>query len=119
MRSRTPTPGAMEKPLEDHLSARMPPSDSRVPAVHRETTICYAYMCSYAYGCTEKSNKPAQVLMRRCMRYMPDELKIKPGVSDLSLDLLARRRASGAKLAPATNAILDVYRPHGPMRKRV
>lgn len=74
-------------------------------------------MCIYAYGCTEKTNRPAQVMMRRCMRYIPEELRIQPGVSDLALDLLAKRRNAGDNLASETTAILDDLRPNGPLRK--
>ncbi len=115
----TPTPGALEKPLEAHLSRHVAPSTSRVPPIYRETTMCYSYMCPYAYGCAEKTNRPAQVMMRRCMRYMPDDLRIEPGVSDLALDLLAKRRQEGKKLSKETTAILDQFRPNGPMRKRI
>ena len=113
------TPGALEKPLKAHLSRHVAPSTSRVPPIYRETTMCYSYMCQYAYGCAEKTSRPAQVMMRRCMRYMPDELRIEPGVSDLALDLLAKRRQGGEQLSKETTAILDQYRPNGPMRKRI
>lgn len=95
----------------------MQPSSSRVPAISRETTKCYAYMCPYAYGCSEKTNRPAQVMMRRCMRYMPEAMRIRPALSDHALDLLAKQREDGAALAGRTTAILDEYRPNGPVRK--
>ncbi len=117
--SAAPVPGAVEKPLNTSLGNHMPPSSSRVPPIYRETTICYSYMCSYAYGCSEKTNRPAQVLMRRCMRYMPESLRVQPALSDLALDLLAKRRQSGEQLSSATNAILDEFRPKGPTRKSV
>ena len=117
--STPPTPGAMEKPLDDFVSTHMPPSSSRVPPIYRETTTCYAYMCPFAYGCREKTTRPSNVMMRRCMRYMPEHLRIKAGVSDFALDLLAKRRKSGDKLASATTAILDDLRPNGPIRKTV
>ena len=117
MRPRAPAPGSTEKRLDKFLSNHMSPSASRVPAIYRETTTCHAYMCIYAYGCSEKTSRPARVMMRRCMRYMPEELRIKPGVSDLALDLLAKRRKAGGKLASETNAILDDLRPNGPLRK--
>ena len=113
------TPGALEKSLDTHLSRHVAPSTSHVPPIYRETTMCYSYMCQYAYGCTEKTNRPAQVMMRRCMRYMPDDLRIAPGVSDLALDLLAKRRQEGKKLSKETTAILDQYRPNGPIRKSI
>ena len=56
--------------------------------------------------------------MRRCMRYKPEELRIRPGISDHALDLLAKRRKSGEPLAAQTTAILDELRPDGPLRKR-
>ena len=117
MRTSSHAPGVMEERLERSLGRRMPPSASRVPAHYRETTICYAYMCPYAYGCNEKSARPAQVMTRRCMRYMPEGLRIQPGMSDLALDLLARQRDAGAALSPATTTILDRFRPNGPLRR--
>ena len=117
MHKKTPTPGALDKPLDDFTSAHVAPSSSRVPSIHREITTCYAYMCPYAYGCTEKTRRPAQVLMRRCMRYKPEELRIRPGVSDHVLDLLASRRGSDEGIAAETAAILDELRPDGPLRK--
>ena len=47
-----------------------------------------------------------------------DELRIRPGISDHALDLLAKRRKSGEPLAAQTTAILDELRPDGPLRKR-
>ncbi len=119
MRYATPVPGALDKPLDEFVSAHMPPASSRVPPIYREATTCYAYMCPYAYGCLEKTARPAQVLMRRCMRYKPEDLRIRPGISDYALDLLAKRRKSGERLAAETTAILDELRPDGPIRKRV
>ena len=113
------TPGALEKPLDAHLNRHVAPSTSRVPPIYRETTICYSYMCPYAYGCAEKTKRPAQVMMRRCIRYMPDDMRIEPGVSDLALDLLAKRRQGGEQLSKETTAILDQYRADGPMRKSI
>jgi hypothetical protein len=95
----------------------MPPSSSRVPDIYRETTKCFAYMCGYAYGCSERAERPAQVLMRRCMRYMPESLRIKPALSDLALDLLARQRQRGDLLSAGTKSVLDQLRPNGPMRR--
>ena len=115
--NRTPLPGALDEPLDNFVSSHLAPSSSRVPPIHREVTTCYAYMCPYAYGCTEKTRRPAQVLMRRCMRYMPEQLRIRLGVSDYALDLLAKRRKSGEDLAAETTAILDELRPEGPLRK--
>ncbi len=117
MRSNSPAPDTIEQKLDRALGRRMPPSESRVPAHYRETTICYAYMCPYAYGCNEKSRRPAQVMTRRCMRYMPEGLRIRPGMSDLALDLLARQRDAGVALSPATTTILDRFRPNGPLRR--
>ena len=118
MRGRQPIPGQMDKVLGDSLSARMPPSSSRVRPLYRDTTICYAYMCSYSYGCSQKTDRRAQVLMRRCMRYMPESMRIKPALSDFALDLLAKQRQAGHRLSPAATAILDRFRPNGPIRKQ-
>jgi hypothetical protein len=116
-RSRS-APGVIDRPLDVFLSNRLPPSASSVPAIYRETTICYAYMCGYAYCCTEQSARPAQVLRRRCMRYLPATMRSQPGVSELALDLLARRRKRGERLSPATMALLDKVRPDGPTRRQ-
>ena len=118
MRASRPTPGDLDGPLNASLSSRLAPSDSRVSLEHRETTVCYAYMCGYAYACTEKSSRPAQVLMRRCMRYLPDSLRVAPALSDLALDLLASQRQVGKSLSAATTTMLDRMRPDGPVRKR-
>ena len=103
--------------LSSFLSTRLPPSESGMRDIYRETTICYAYMCPYAYGCTEKTARAAQVLNRRCMRYQPEEMRVAPGLSDLSLDLLAQRREQGKPVGTATIELLDRLRPNGPMRK--
>jgi len=103
--------------LDAFLSTGLPPSHSRVTPEFRETTVCYAYMCPYAYACTEKSTRPAQVLTRRCMRYLPESMRHAPAMSDLCLDLLSRRRESGNKLSSETEALLDRVRPDGPIRR--
>ncbi len=117
MRDRPPIPSDASQAFDNYLTTRLAPSTSRVEVIFRETTICYAYMCSFAYGCTERSGRPAQVLTRRCMRYLPEALRVKPALSDFSLDLLARQRESGSKLSPTTTGILDELRPEGPLRK--
>ena len=111
-------PDKIEDTVGTFLTKRMPPSASTVSPTYRETTVCYAYMCSYAYGCTEKTERAAQVLMRRCMRYLPMSMRIRPAVSEFSLDLLAKRRHAGRRLSPVTTGILDRVRPDGPIRKR-
>ena len=118
MRGSSTVPGALGKRLDASLKRHLPPASSRVPSLYRETTICYAYMCVYAYGCGEKTSRPAQVLMRRCMRYMPEPLRVQPGMSDLALDILARQRQAGEALSAATTSILDQFRPDGPVRAR-
>ena len=112
-----PFPSAWKTPLTRFLGTRMPPSSSRVPDIYRETTKCFAYMCGYAYGCSERTDRPAQVLMRRCMRYMPESLRVKPALSDLALDLLARQRQRGDPLSAGTKSVLDQLRPNGPVRR--
>ena len=112
-----PAPTQIDKSLQESLSVHMPPSASGVPPIYRETTKCIAYMCVYAYGCVERTQRPSQVMMRRCMRYMPDHLRVRPKLSDYALDLLARQRQSGVELASETAAILDERRPNGPIRK--
>ena len=117
MRRTSRIPGSIEAHLETSLSGRMPPSSSTVRDIHRETTVCYAYMCVYAYGCTEKSVRPAKVMMRRCMRYLPESVRIAPGLSDYALDLLASLRERGELVTPATIELLDRLRPNGPIRR--
>ncbi len=117
MRERRGRVGHSDRRLKTFLSRRLPPSHSRVTPEFRETTVCYAYMCPYAYACSEKSTRPAQVLTRRCMRYLPESMRRVPALSDLCLDLLARQRKSGDELAPETEAMLDKVRPDGPIRR--
>ena len=113
------SPGVrIEDALDRAMKTRLPPYDSTVAPLHRETTVCYAYMCQYAYACAEKSRRPAQVLKRRCMRYQPESMRAEPSVSDYALDMLARRRVKGRRLAPQTVALLERVRPDGPIRKR-
>ena len=113
----SPMPRQLDKALDEFLSARMAPSSSRVPPIYRETTKCIAYMCVYAYGCSERASRPAQVMMRRCMRYIPEHLRVKPKLSEFALDLLAKQRQAGVTHAQETSAILDECRPNGPARK--
>ncbi len=117
VRNPSPLPQQLEKPLDEFLGAHMPPSSSRVPPVYRETSKCISYMCVYAYGCSERTNRPAQVMMRRCMRYMPENLRISPKLSDFALDLLAKQRQAGVQHTRETTAILDEHRPNGPQRR--
>ena len=107
-----------KRALDRAMKTRLPPYDSTVAPLHRDTTVCYAYMCQYAYACAEKSRRPAQVLKRRCMRYRPENVRPEPSVSDHVLDMLARRRSAGRRLAPQTVALLERVRPDGPVRKR-
>ncbi len=107
----------LNAPLRKFLTRRLPPSRSSVKLVHRETTVCYAYMCQYAYACTEKTSRPVKVLERRCMRYQPEGMRAKPRLSDHALDLLARRRDAGESLDADTVQVLNKLRPNGPMRR--
>ena len=117
MRDRQPIPGKIDRRLSLFLGTRLAPSSSRVRPIFRETTLCNAYMCSYAYGCSEKTSRSAQVLTRRCMRYLPESMRVEPALSDFALDLLAKRRQAGEKLTKVTIALLDRLRPKGPIRK--
>ena len=103
--------------LNKFLSKHVPPYESRIPTMYREITTCFAYMCPYAYGCSEKTQRPAQVLMRRCIRNQPEQFRITPGVSDLLLDMLAKQRNEGKSLDCKTLSLLDRLRPNGPIRK--
>ena len=118
MRRSKAIPDSIEASLGRAFGSRLAPSESSVAPLHRETTICYSYMCPYAYGCGEKSGRPAQVLKRRCMRYLPETMRIKLAVSDHALDILARRRDKGQRLASQTVDLLERVRPDGPLRKR-
>ncbi len=48
---------------------------------------------------------------------MPESLRIKPALSDLALDLLARQRQRGDLLSASTTSVLDRLRPDGPTRR--
>ena len=103
--------------LQEFLATRLPPSHSRVRDIYRETTVCYPYMCAYAYGCSEKGERAARVLTRRCMRYLPEPMRVQPVISEMALDVLARRRQRGQRLSPRTLEALDRLRPAGPVRR--
>ncbi len=118
-RSRGSPKSDLNAPLRKFLTRRLPPSNSSVKLVHRETTVCYAYMCQYAYACTEKSSRPAKVLERRCMRYQPEAMRVEPRMSDFALDMLAQRRDAGECLEAATVAVLEELRPDGPTRRSI
>ena len=85
--------------------------------LYRETAVCHAYMCVYAHGCSQKTQHPAQVMKRRCMRYLPEAMRIEPGLSDMALDVLSRQRQRGYRLSPNATAMLDELRPSGPLRR--
>ena len=76
--------------------------------------MCYPYMCAYAYNCSEKGERAARVLTRRCMRYLPESMHVRPILSEMALDLLARRIRCGQRLSPGTLEALDRLRPAGP-----
>ncbi|MDD9995299.1 MAG: hypothetical protein OXS35_06075 [Dehalococcoidia bacterium] len=109
-------PGTVQSRMRDYLDTRLPPSRSSVDALHREVTVCHAYLCSFAYACNQKSARPAKVLSRRCMRYMPDHMRVAPSLSEMAIDLLARRRRSGRSISTETKLLLDRLRPDGPTR---
>jgi hypothetical protein len=111
-----PIPGTTQARLPKYLGDRLAPSRSTVRSIHRETTVCYAYMCPYAYACDQKSARQAKVLLRRCMRYMPEEMRAEPAISDMALDLLAARREAGGRVSTDAKLLLDRVRPDGPLR---
>ena len=117
LRSKRSRTTDLNAPFRKFMTRRLPPSQSSVKLVHRETTVCYAYMCQYAYACTEKTERPVKVLERRCMRYQPEKMRVQPRLSDHALDLLAMRRDSGESLDTETVKVLDKLRANGPIRK--
>jgi hypothetical protein len=50
------------------------------------------------------------------MRYMPQEMRATPAVSDMALDLLATRREAGDRVSTEAGLLLDRVRPKGPLR---
>ncbi len=118
MRRRRSRGTRIEDALDKAMQSRLPPYESTVDPLHRETTVCYAYMCQYAYACAQKSRRPAQVLKRRCMRYLPETMRAESSLSDYALDMLALSRNRGKRLEPQTIALLDRVRPDGPLRKK-
>ncbi len=56
-------------------------------------------------------------MQSRCMRYLPEALRVPPAVSDFALDILACHREKGEKLSADTGMILDEMRPNGPLRR--
>ena len=108
------TPRHSPEALQEFLATRLPPSQSGVRDIYRETTMCYPYLCAYAYACSEKAERAARVLTRRCMRYLPESMRVRPVVSEMALDLLAQRR----RRRPGTLEALDRLRPKGPARRK-
>jgi hypothetical protein len=51
------------------------------------------------------------------MRYLPDQMRVEPALSEFAMDLLAKRRQAGERFSPVTTAVLDDFRPDGPIRK--
>ena len=79
-----------------------------------ETVLCIAYMCPWAYTCPGAAFRPALVSQRDCLRKYPDTLRPGSGLTEHAMDTLASQRESGVRLGPATLAMLDQIRPHGP-----
>jgi hypothetical protein len=79
-----------------------------------ETVLCIAYMCPYAYTCPKAAFRPALVGQRDCLKKYPEEMRPRSGLTEHAIDTLAAQRKSGRRLSPATLAVLDQFRPHGP-----
>ena len=117
MRSIRSRSSDLNAPLRKFLTRRLPPSQSSVKLVHRETTVCYAYMCQYAYACTEKTARPVKVLERRCMRYQPEAMRAEPRLFRPCVGPARSPSRSGESLDTGTVAVLERLRPNGPIRR--
>ena len=102
--------------MEKYLSSPLHKTISNLNRSHQERTTCFSYICPHASRCKHKTTRPANVLLRDCVQQNGKSISDEPNLSNLSLDLLAKRRKQGASLSIKTLALLDAVRPNGPLR---
>ena len=93
-----------EKPLLTYQSIR-----SHIPS-----TVCHAFFCPL-WVCTHKTLKPSRVRQKNSLSYQKYSEHM-DHLSEFALDILALRRIEGKLLSSITLAILDEFRPNGPLR---
>ena len=108
--------GTSTERLEKYLSNPFTKTTSDLNRSHQERTTCFSYICPYAFQCVYKTIRPAKVLLRNCAQQNGKHVNEKPNLSNLSLDLLAKRRKQGSPLGIKTLELLDASRPNGPIR---
>lgn len=105
--------------LASYLSTPSSQSTYETTRTHQVKTICYSYICPYASRCSYKTKQNGKVLVRNCAQKNKNPELSETTLSELSLDLLAIRRARGGSLDFKTIKLLDAVRPNGPLRRNV
>ena len=105
--------------LESFLSKPLNGPRGEPSRTHRETTTCLPYVCHFSSDCRVKRGRPSKVLVRNCLRFNSPDHRKGPGISELAIDLLAKRRTDGKPLSSLTLEMLDRIRPNGPTRQQV
>tara|TARA_B100001971_G_scaffold210284_1_gene235449 strand:+ start:105 stop:509 length:405 start_codon:yes stop_codon:yes gene_type:complete len=105
--------------LERFLSKPLSASTGKLSRTHKESTTCLPYVCHFSSVCRVKRDRPAKVLVRNCLRFNSTDQQEHSGISELAIDLLAKRRTDGKSLSPSTLEMLDRIRPNGPLGQQV
>ena len=105
--------------LERFLSKPLNGSLGEPSRTHQETTHCLPYVCHFSSDCRAKRSRPSKVLVRNCLRFNSPDHRKGSGISELAIDLLAKRRTDGKPLSSLTLEMLDRIRPNGPTRQQV
>ena len=105
--------------LERFLSKPLSASTGELSRTHQESTTCLPYVCHFSSVCRVKRDRSAKVLVRNCLRFNSTDQQKHSGISELAIDLLAKRRTDGKSLSSSTLEMLDRIRPNGPLRQQV
>ena len=106
-----------KKRLKEFLYRPLDTVPSTISKSHQEYIDCFPYLCHLSSGCKSKRKRPSKVLKRICSRINDANVTKSCGLSDLSLDLIAKRRKKGESLSVETINLLDKVRPNGPNKK--
>ena len=105
--------------LKKFLSKPLSASTGKISRTHQEYIACLPYICHFSSVCSVKRDRPTKVLVRKCLRFNSTDQEERSGISELAIDLLAKRRTDGKPLSSSTLEMLDRIRPTGPLRQQV